>query len=183
LPTYNVFIDGKPIEVELKGENDESLTATLDGRTFKVKLSIAMISSEEEFTVQLDGKTYKVEMSEVSREKPFNVRVEEIAFKVQLKAPIRRSVTTTESTPTRFIRRTAGPKEVLVDAVTAPMTGRILSVSIKKGDHVKEGQILCVLEAMKMENEIAAPKKGTVHEICVSEGSSVSEGDTLFIIN
>ena len=141
-----------------------------------------MISSEEEFTVQLDGKTYKVEMSEVSREKPFNVRVEEIAFKVQLKAPIRRSVTTTESTPTRFIRRTAGPKEVLVDAVTAPMTGRILSVSIKKGDHVKEGQILCVLEAMKMENEIKSPVKGKVEKINFKPGDLVDAAQPILEI-
>jgi biotin carboxyl carrier protein len=62
------------------------------------------------------------------------------------------------------------------------MTGKILSIKVKKGEQVKAGQVLCILEAMKMENEIAAPKSGTVQEILASEGSSVGEGETLFII-
>jgi len=67
--------------------------------------------------------------------------------------------------------------------VTAPMTGKILSVMVKKGDQVKTGQILCVLEAMKMENEVTAPKTGTVQEVYVSEDSSVSEGEALFVVS
>jgi biotin carboxyl carrier protein len=63
------------------------------------------------------------------------------------------------------------------------MTGKILSVKVKKGDQVKKGETLCILEAMKMENEITTSKAGTVREVYVFEGSSVSEGDTLFIID
>jgi biotin carboxyl carrier protein len=63
------------------------------------------------------------------------------------------------------------------------MTGKILSVKVKKGDQVKKGETLCILEAMKMENEITTSKAGTVREVYVSEGSSVSEGDSLFIID
>jgi biotin carboxyl carrier protein len=63
------------------------------------------------------------------------------------------------------------------------MMGKIISVMVKKGDHVKAGQIVCVLEAMKMENEITTPNAGTVQEVCVFEGSSVSEGETLFVVN
>ncbi|RJS81359.1 biotin/lipoyl-binding protein [Candidatus Bathyarchaeota archaeon] len=63
------------------------------------------------------------------------------------------------------------------------MTGKILSIKVKKGDAVKAGQILCILEAMKMENEITASKTGTVREVYISEGSSVSEGEPLFLID
>jgi biotin carboxyl carrier protein len=67
-------------------------------------------------------------------------------------------------------------------AVTAQMTGRVISVNVKPGDKVAEGQILLIVEAMKMENEIAAPLAGTVKDIAVAAGARVSEGDLLLQI-
>ena len=55
-------------------------------------------------------------------------------------------------------------------------------VSVKKGDTVEEGQLLCIIEAMKMENEITAHKGGTVAELPISEGAAVASGDTLAVI-
>jgi len=68
------------------------------------------------------------------------------------------------------------------DAVTAPMPGNILKVNVTQGQAVKEGELLCVLEAMKMENEILAPKAGTVTQVLVSKGSSVDTGAALVVI-
>jgi glutaconyl-CoA decarboxylase len=80
--------------------------------------------------------------------------------------------------------RTATPRQASVEgAVTAPMTGKIVKVKVKKGEQVNAKQILCVIEAMKMENEITAPKAGTIQEINVSDGSPVTEGEILFIIS
>ena len=68
------------------------------------------------------------------------------------------------------------------EAVTAPMPGNILKVNVNVGDAVKEGQVLVVLEAMKMENEIMAPKNGTVTQVVVSKGSTVDTGAPLVVI-
>ncbi len=67
-------------------------------------------------------------------------------------------------------------------AVNAPMPGTILDVKASVGDTVTEGQVLMVLEAMKMENDIVAPKAGKVSAISVKKGDSVNSGDALAYI-
>jgi glutaconyl-CoA decarboxylase len=62
------------------------------------------------------------------------------------------------------------------------MTGRIIRVEVKTGDEVKEGDVLLVIEAMKMENEIAAPLAGAVKEVTIAAGARVTEGDLLLVI-
>ena len=68
------------------------------------------------------------------------------------------------------------------ETVTSPMPGTILSVNVKQGDAVKAGQVLMILEAMKMENEIMAPCDGTVSSVAVAQGASVDTGAVLCVI-
>ena len=63
--------------------------------------------------------------------------------------------------------------------VAAPMQGTILSVNVKNGDAVKSGDVLFILEAMKMENEIMAPADGVITAVCVANGDTVSNGTVL----
>ena len=66
--------------------------------------------------------------------------------------------------------------------VSSPMPGKILAVKANVGDSVKKGQVILILEAMKMENEINAPCSGTVTSICVNKGDSVDSGTVLVTI-
>ena len=67
--------------------------------------------------------------------------------------------------------------------VNAPMQGKILSVKASAGQAVKKGDVLVILEAMKMENEIVAPQDGTVASINVSEGDKVESGAVVATLN
>ena len=66
--------------------------------------------------------------------------------------------------------------------ITSPLPGTVLAINVAVGDSVTAGQTVAVLEAMKMENNIAADKAGVVKEICVSKGAIVQEGEPLIIL-
>ena len=68
------------------------------------------------------------------------------------------------------------------EAINAPMPGNILAVNVAAGDSVKKGQVLMVLEAMKMENEIMAPRDGRVTAVAVAKGAAVESGALLCTI-
>ena len=69
------------------------------------------------------------------------------------------------------------------EKISSPMPGTILSVNVSNGSAVKKGDVLMILEAMKMENEIVAPEDGTVASINVSSGDSVEAGTVLATLN
>lgn len=82
--------------------------------------------------------------------------------------------------------KAAAPKAAPVAGgkpVNAPMPGNILAVNVKVGDKVEKGAVLCILEAMKMENEIMAPEAGTVAAINVTKGATVQSGDVLVTLS
>jgi acetyl-CoA/propionyl-CoA carboxylase biotin carboxyl carrier protein len=68
------------------------------------------------------------------------------------------------------------------DAVITPMQGTVLAVEVAEGDEVEAGQVICIVEAMKMENEIAAHRSGVVTELAVEPGQAVSNGQVLCIV-
>jgi len=68
------------------------------------------------------------------------------------------------------------------ETVEVPITGKIISVNVKPGDTVKEGDTLCILESMKMENPILAPLDGTISQVGVNNDQVVKPGETIAVI-
>ncbi|OGO01078.1 MAG: hypothetical protein A2Y90_00615 [Chloroflexi bacterium RBG_13_52_12] len=68
------------------------------------------------------------------------------------------------------------------ETIDVPITGKIISVDVKAGDKVKEGDIICVLESMKMENPILSPVDGTVTEVSVKPEQVVKPGEVIAVI-
>lgn len=76
----------------------------------------------------------------------------------------------------------AAPAAVAGTPVTAPLPGNVLEIKVKPGESVKAGQLLVLIEAMKMENEVFAPADGVVKQILAQKGAMVATGDTLLVI-
>ena len=130
------------------------------------------------YKVTLNGRTYEVEV-----EAGKAMLLDEYEAIVPAAAP----VAAPAAAPAPVAAPAAAPAPaaaapVAGEAVTAPMPGNILKVNVTPGQAVKGGDVLVVLEAMKMENEILAPKACTVKQVLVSKGSTVDTGATLVVL-
>lgn len=119
--------------------------------------------------ITVNGTTYDVQVEEVGA----TSTVEQSA------APAAAPAVSASAAPAA--QKPAAPADA--KPISAPMPGTIISVSVSAGQHVKSGDVLVVLEAMKMENEIKAPADGTVASVEVSKGESVETGQTLVTLS
>jgi len=122
------------------------------------------------FKVTINNKVYEVEVEEI---KDSAVQ--------QTPKPVEKATAAAPQVATKPVSRptiTEGDSE---GKVLAPLPGTI-SLEVKEGDSVNTGDVLFILEAMKMENEITAPVTGTIKSILVAEGASIDTGDLLAII-
>ena len=128
------------------------------------------------YKVTLNGRTYEVEVE--AGKAMLLAEYEAVAPAPAAAAPAAAPVAAAPAAAAPAAPAVTGAGE----AVNAPMPGTILKVNVTQGQAVKAGDVLCVLEAMKMENEIMAPKAGTVTQVVVSKGASVDTGAPLVVI-
>ena len=122
------------------------------------------------FNITVNGTAYEVEVEEVAAG-------ESAAPKAAAAAPAPKAAPAAKPAAPKAAPVANGTK------VNAPMPGTILDVKVAQGQAVKKGDVLLILEAMKMENEILAPQDGTVAQVAVSKGASVNSGDPLVVLN
>ena len=131
------------------------------------------------YKVTLNGHTYEVEV-----EAGKAMLLDEYAAVAPAAAPVAAPAAAPVAAPAPAAPAAApaGPAVTGGTTVAAPMPGNILKVNVTVGQTVKEGDVLLVLEAMKMENEIMAPKAGTVAQVLVTKGSTVDTGATMVVL-
>ena len=128
----------------------------------------------KQYKITVNGKTYDVSVEEI-RPVASNKTVSTI-----VSAPV--NTPKPAAAPAPKAAAPAVPIDENAISVKATMPGTIVSFSVAVGDKVQEGQVVAILEAMKMENEITAPASGEVKSIHVEKGSSVVEGQVILQI-
>ena len=141
----------------------------------------------KEYKYKINGNVYKVTIGDIEDNiahvevngTTYNVEMEK-APKVVVK-PVARPVTTAPAAPTAPVVKPAAASSGK-SGVKSPLPGVILDIKVNVGDTVKKGQVVIILEAMKMENEILAPHDGTVAQVIVSKGSTVETDSPLIVL-
>ena len=135
----------------------------------------------KKFNVRVNGKAYAVEVEEVGAGQGG------FTYQPVQQAPIQQAVQAApvQAAPVQQAPKAQAPKAAPVsggELMSAPMPGTILDILVTEGQTVKKGEIILILEAMKMENEIAAATDGVVSKIYTSKSSTVSAGDPMLTI-
>jgi biotin carboxyl carrier protein len=167
-----VTIGTRSYDVEVKGDK-----VVVDG----IEFAVTVKDDGAHKTVKAGDIMYRVQLPAADqRQSGMEVQLDYRAFSVAYEgrlgggpAPTARPAAAGASAPRPGVK----------GGVAAQIAGKVLRVDVKAGDAVKQGDILLILEAMKMENEIKAPADGTVKEVLVAEGSRVTEGDTLIVVD
>ena len=128
------------------------------------------------YRVTLNDRVYEVEV-----EAGEAMLIDEYEAKAPVQAaPVQQAAAPAQAAP---VQQAAPAQSVAAgDAVKSPMPGNVLKIQVAQGQQVKEGDLLIVLEAMKMENEIVSTKSGTVAQILVNKGQVVETGTPLIVI-
>lgn len=125
----------------------------------------------KKFNIKVNGKAYEVEVEEVGSSAP--------SFTAPAVPAVSAPVNETKSAPAPA----PAPVNAGSSSIKAPMPGTINAVKVTAGESIKKGQVVAVLEAMKMENEIMAPEDAVVASVAVSQGQSVNTGDVIVTLN
>ncbi len=144
----------------------------------------------KEYKYKINGTKFTVNVGDVN-DNMVMVEVNGVPYSVELdKAPAQKVSVSAPKTPAAAPRTESGQKVISKPAapstggvaVKSPLPGTIMSFAVKEGDTVAAGATVCVLEAMKMENDVHTQKGGTVKKILVSVGDAILEGTDIMII-
>ena len=177
------MIEDRGYKVELTRKGDERFfEVKVNDRPIELELEKSEISALSSLMLKIAGKRYQIELGKIDKRAPFDVKVNNMPFKAQLRESPKKITAEAVSLQRFNISRKRQKAKFGEGIVIAPMAGKIVSVKVKKGDNVKTGDVVCILEAMKMENEITATKTGKIQSVRVEEGNPVNDGDTLIVI-
>lgn len=135
------------------------------------------------YYVTVNGSRYEVEVEEVQGNFPKAPKAETVEQELRAHEPASEAVASQEASE-KDVKKENPDKvtEAEGEKILCPMPGTIIKIPVSEGQKIKKGEVILVLEAMKMENEIMSPKDGTLVQIAVTKGQQANTGDLLAVI-
>lgn len=173
-----VLVNNKPYKVKVLEKGANTFLVEVNKKTALVRIKNP---SQATTTIEINSRSYRARIDRTKRNR-LRVEINGKPFEVQSQPKIGKETVRKKDFKARNSRRLPSSSAIEKDAVTAPIAGRVVLLKADIGQKVEKGDCICILEAMKMENEIVAPKAGVVSKIMVSEGTIVNKGDILVAI-
>jgi len=179
LRLQEVWVNRKPHKVKVLERNGNSFLVEINEKIVTAKFN--SISQDRTVFLEINGKTFQANF-ERAQGRVLRVKIGGELFEIQSQLDIPRESIVKMQPLIAVVKKAAADFGTKKDAVAAPIAGRIVLLKAGVGQRIEKGRCICVLEAMKMQNEVATHKAGVIKEIRVSEGAVVNKGDILAVI-
>ena len=165
---YIATHQGKTVRIKVREDSPGQFRVTLDEREYQVD---CLEPQPNVFSLLIDGRSFEVDVDAEAASDRFAVVIQGDHFELELMEEKKKKLTMKRA------RGASGRQDL-----KSPMAGNVRQVLVQPGDRVALGQVLLILEAMKMENEIKSPIEGIVSSMTARIGGAVSSGDPLCVV-
>lgn len=164
-----IHIGERVADVTLVGKDGNRVQFLIDGKPYEVDIVMAENGS---CSILHDGNSFNAELIRSEEGKSYDVNMFYRSYRVDI-----------VDTQAKYLRMKRGCVEKQDDRIVAPMPGKVVRVPVSKGDRLSAGDIVVVLEAMKMQSNYKVSSECTVKEVLVNEGDSVNAGQVLVVLD
>ena len=163
-----IHIGNRVADVSLVNKEGNKVQLTIDGKPYEVDIVMAENGS---CSILHEGNSYNAELIQKESKKSYDVNIFYRSYRIDI-----------VDTQAKYLRMKNGDDTRQDDKIIAPMPGKVVKIPVQKGDHLQAGDIVIVLEAMKMQSNYKVNSECIVKDILVNEGDSVNGNQTLILL-
>ena len=164
-----IHIGNRIADIQLISKDGNNVVLSIDGKEFEIDVVMAENGS---CSILHDGKSFNAQLIRQEDGKTYQVDTHMSSFKVNI-----------VDSQAKYLKMRKKTSETPEDKIASPMAGKVISIPVTKGQEVKAGDVLIIVEAMKMQNSYKASSNGTVKEILVQEGDTINSNQVLITLD
>ena len=164
-----IHIGNRIADIQLISKDGNNVVLSIDGKEIGIDVVMAENGS---CSILHDGKSFNAQLIRQEDGKTYQVDTHMSSFKVNI-----------VDSQAKYLQMRKKTSETPEDKIASPMAGKVISIPVTKGQEVKAGDVLIIVEAMKMQNSYKASSNGTVKEILVQEGDTINSNQVLITLD
>ena len=164
-----IHINNRVAEVQLVSKEGNNVVLSIDGKEFVVDVVMAENGA---CSILHDGKSYNAQLIRQDKSKKYQINTFSSSFNVEI-----------VDTQAKYLQMKKKAMDMPEDKITSPMSGKVISIPVSEGQSIKAGDVLIIIEAMKMQNNYKASSDGKVKNILVKEGDTINGNQILITLD